>query len=155
MSKRRLLSTGKSRSWARTPGRTSACFVLAISSLIQACSTAGPRSLTLTPGPGELVSIDVTELTVQDIQTAYATGEFTAVELTRAFLDRIDRYEDHYNALISMNPEALAIAAIVSRREQIDLGSLRDENLLLPLVSMEVQKSEDHAVAGYLFGEAG
>ena len=51
--------------------------------------------------------------------------------------------------------EALAIAAIVSRREQIDLGSLRDENLLLPLVSMEVQKSEDHAVAGYLFGEAG
>jgi Asp-tRNA(Asn)/Glu-tRNA(Gln) amidotransferase A subunit family amidase len=33
------------------------------------------------------------------------------VELTRAFLDRIDRYEGHYNALISMNPDALAIAA--------------------------------------------
>ncbi len=111
MSTGRLLSTGKSRTWARTPGRTSACFVLAISSLIQACSTAGPRSLTLTPGPGELVSIDVTELTVRDIQTAYATGEYTAVELTRAFLDRIDRYESHYNALISMNADALAIAA--------------------------------------------
>ena len=55
--------------------------------------------------------IDVIELTVQDIQAAYAAGEFTAVELTRAFLARIDRFEGHYNALISMNDDALAIAA--------------------------------------------
>ena len=109
---------------ARSP--TSACFLLALSGLIQACSTATAgsappnagtdarasvssqsRSVSTSPTP----VIDVVELTVRDIQTAYAAGEFTAVELTTAFLDRIDRYEDHYNALISMNPDALAIAA--------------------------------------------
>lgn len=55
--------------------------------------------------------IDVVEMTVADVRAGYAAGEFTAVELTRAFLDRIRRYEDHYNAFISMNPEALATAA--------------------------------------------
>lgn len=58
-------------------------------------------------GPG----IDVVEMTVTDVLDGYARGEFTAVELTRAFLDRIRRYEDHYNAFISMNPDALATAA--------------------------------------------
>lgn len=50
--------------------------------------------------------------------------------------------------------EALAIQAIKSGREKIDLASLGDEDLLLPLVSMEPKKSSDHAVAGYLFGDA-
>ena len=56
-------------------------------------------------------SIDVVELTTAEIQRAYAAGEYTAVEVTQAFLARIDRYEDHYNAFISMNPDALAAAA--------------------------------------------
>ena len=55
--------------------------------------------------------IDVTELTAEQIQAAYARGDYTAVQLTQAFLERIDRYEDHYNAFISMNPDALTIAA--------------------------------------------
>lgn len=55
--------------------------------------------------------IDVVEMTVADVREGYAAGDFTAVELTRAFLARIRRYEDHYNAFISMNPHALAIAA--------------------------------------------
>ena len=63
--------------------------------------------------PGMLVGqdIDVVELTTEEIQHAYAAGEYTSVELTKAFLERIDRYEDYYNAFISMNPEALDIAA--------------------------------------------
>ena len=32
------------------------------------------------------------------------------MDLTRAFLERIALYEHHYNALISVNPDALAIA---------------------------------------------
>ena len=51
------------------------------------------------------------EMTTQRVQSGYATGEFTAVDLTRAFLDRIARYEPRYNAFISMNPDALAVAA--------------------------------------------
>ena len=63
--------------------------------------------------PGILVGqgIDLVELTTEEIQEAYAAGEYTSVDLTKAFLERIDRYEDYYNAFISMNPEALDIAA--------------------------------------------
>lgn len=54
---------------------------------------------------------DVVELTVADVQEGYRTGAFTAVELTRAFLERIGRYESTYNAFVSMNPDALRVAA--------------------------------------------
>ena len=98
------------------------CFILALSWLIQACSTAAPRSAPPATGTGAFALIDVVELSVRDIQTAYAIGEFTAVELTQAFLDRIDRYEGHYNALISMNADALAIAAALDE-EYASVGS--------------------------------
>ena len=55
----------------------------------------------------EAQEIDLVELTTDDVQAGYAAGNFTAVELTQAFLDRIERYEPYYNAFISMNPDAL------------------------------------------------
>ena len=61
--------------------------------------------------PAVSQEIDVVELTVDEVEAAYAAGAYTAVELTRAFLERIERYEDEYNAFISMNPDALAVAA--------------------------------------------
>ena len=82
--------------------------ILCLPWLLHACASAAPPS---TAAASPASSIAVSELTVRDIQAAYASGEFTAVELTRAFLDRIDRYESHYNALISMNPDALTTAA--------------------------------------------
>ena len=72
-----------------------------------ACALAW--SLAPEPVPGQ--SVDLAELTVEDVQAGYASGRFTAVELTRAFLERIARYEPRYNAFISMNPSALVIAA--------------------------------------------
>jgi amidase len=65
----------------------------------------------LAPAPAIGQPIDLTELTVEDVQAGYASGRFTAVDLTRAFLERIARYEPRYNAFISMNPAALVIAA--------------------------------------------
>lgn len=66
---------------------------------------------TKTKLPISLDEIDVVELTAEQIRMDYAQGRYTAVLLTQAFLNRIDSYEDHYNAFISMNPEALAVAA--------------------------------------------
>jgi amidase len=63
------------------------------------------------PAASVAQQIDVVEMTVADVEAAYANGTFTAVQLTQAFLDRIERYEDHYNAFISMNPDVLEIAA--------------------------------------------
>ena len=57
----------------------------------------------------------VVELTVDRIQADYAAGRYTAAQLTRTFLDRISRYEEHYNAFISLNPRALAQADSLDR----------------------------------------
>ena len=56
-------------------------------------------------------AVDIVELTVVELQEAYRASAYTVVEVVQAFLDRIERYEDHYNAFISMNPVALEIAA--------------------------------------------
>ena len=92
--------TGKSRRWAV------AAAVLGML-LVSGCAAQDPR-----PGgfPVTADSIDVVELTAEQIQADYRLGKYTAVQLTQAFLDRIQMYEDHYNAIISMNPDALATA---------------------------------------------
>ena len=59
--------------------------------------------------------IDVVELTAQQIQADYAAHKYTAVQLTRAYLDRIARYEPRYNAFISMNPDALSTARALDK----------------------------------------
>jgi hypothetical protein len=50
---------------------------------------------TLPPVQTAAQDIDVVELTVEDVQAGYASGAFTAVELTRAFLSRISAYEGY------------------------------------------------------------
>jgi len=67
--------------------------------------------LALAPAAATAQRIDVVEMTVDDVAAGYRSGAFTAVELTQAFLDRIARFEDHYNAFVSLNPDALLVAA--------------------------------------------
>ena len=55
-------------------------------------------------------SLDVVELTIQDIQSGLETGTFTSAELVESFLARIDTYEPTYNAFTSFNPNALEAA---------------------------------------------
>src|SRR5262245_44408357 len=80
---------------------------LAVSSLV---ATAAAVVLAL-PAAAQAPAIDVIELTVPQIQQDYAAHKYTAAQLTQAFLARIDKFEDHYNAFISMNPNALREAA--------------------------------------------
>ncbi|MYE71471.1 MAG: amidase, partial [Gemmatimonadetes bacterium] len=63
------------------------------------------------PSSGAPANIDVVELTAVQVHEDLLASRYTVTELTQAFLDRIARYEDHYNAFISMNPEVLQIAA--------------------------------------------
>ncbi|HIF38877.1 MAG TPA: amidase [Gemmatimonadetes bacterium] len=77
-------------------------------------------------------AINVVELTVQDIQQAYASKEYTSVELTQAFLDQIDLYEGHYNAFISMNPNAMEIASQLD--EERESGQIRGPLHGVPVV---------------------
>jgi len=59
--------------------------------------------------------IQVRELTASRIQEDLARGRYSILDLTRAFLHRIHRYESRYNAFISMNPEVLTQAAALDR----------------------------------------
>ena len=64
---------------------------------------------------GDHGMIDVIELTVEGAQAAFASGT-TSEALTQACLDRIARYNPAYNAIIFLNPDALADAREIDRR---------------------------------------
>jgi len=60
--------------------------------------------------------IDIIELTVAQLQQGMAQGRFTSEAVTEAFLDRIDRFNLRYNALIFLNPDAVPAARAIDRR---------------------------------------
>jgi len=65
--------------------------------------------------------INLEELTVDDIQKGFQSGQFTAQELTATYLARIDAIDRHgpaINAVIEINPDALKIAAELERERQ-------------------------------------
>ncbi len=74
------------------------------------CAGAALHGAPLSAQAAPPASIDVVEMTAAQLREGYASGAFTAEQVTRAFLDRIAQYEGRYNAFISMNPEALADA---------------------------------------------
>ncbi|MFP4323576.1 MAG: Asp-tRNA(Asn)/Glu-tRNA(Gln) amidotransferase subunit GatA [Anaerolineales bacterium] len=49
--------------------------------------------------------MSLTDLTLQQAQTHLHTGEISAVERTRAYLERIDALNDHIQAYITITPE--------------------------------------------------
>ncbi len=65
---------------------------------------------------GHPASIDIVELTVEQVQAAFASGAITSEALTQAFLNRIAAYNPQYNAIVFMNPDALADARAIDRR---------------------------------------
>lgn len=104
--------------WVRGPGRSRRTLLAVACAIASVWAGWGaPPALAQTVPTGDVTApaVDVVELTAEQIRLDYARGAYTAVELTRAFLDRIARYEDRYNAFVSMNPDALRIAAELDR----------------------------------------
>lgn len=66
--------------------------------------------------PVEAGDIDVTELTIADVQEGFAAGTFTSEALTLAHLKRIAHYEPYYNAFTYMHEGALADARAIDAR---------------------------------------
>jgi len=54
--------------------------------------------------------INVEELTVTQIHSAYKKGKFTSEQLVTAYLERINQLNPQINAITTLNPKALAIA---------------------------------------------
>jgi len=66
--------------------------------------------------PAEAAQIDVTELTIADVQAGFAAGTFTSEALTLAHLKRIAKYEPYCNAFTFMHESALADARAIDAR---------------------------------------
>jgi len=82
--------------------------------LVFAVTAQTPLGAQQSTGP-----IDILELTVVELHEGYRASAYTVVEVVQAFLDRIERYENHYNAFISMNPDALEIAAALDEELRV------------------------------------
>ncbi|HEX3638541.1 MAG TPA: amidase [Paraburkholderia sp.] len=61
-------------------------------------------------------TIDVTELTVEQVQSGFASGALTSESLTAAFLERIAQFNPRYNAIIFLNLKALDDARAIDAR---------------------------------------
>ena len=71
----------------------------------------------LLPSPAP-AQVEVTEATIEQLQEWMATGQATAVEITAAYLARIQAYDQagpRLNAMIRLNPNALAEAEVLDR----------------------------------------
>jgi amidase len=82
------------------------------------------------------------EVTVTELISGYEEGAFTAQEVVQSFLDRIEEFENAYNAFTFMNPTALEEAKEIDR--------LREEGFELgPLAGIPIVIKEAVDVAGY------
>ncbi|MFD1032501.1 amidase family protein [Metaplanococcus flavidus] len=60
------------------------------------------------------MDFEIKESTTYEIQQAFATNQLTSVELVQAYLDRIEKFDKNgpkINSVLSLNPNALEIAA--------------------------------------------
>ncbi len=68
------------------------------------------------PASAAQPAIDLPALTIEAVQAGFDAGAYTAEALTQACLDRIATYNPRYNAIIFLNPDALADARRVDAR---------------------------------------
>jgi amidase len=62
--------------------------------------------------------IDVTELTIAKIHSAYKKGTYSSQDLVAAYLERISQFDNQIHAIITTNPEAMAIAKALDEEYQ-------------------------------------
>ena len=55
-------------------------------------------------------NINLSELTISQIHSAYKKGEFTSYDLVAAYMDRINKFDEQINSISIINPNALALA---------------------------------------------
>lgn len=61
-------------------------------------------------------TIDLTELTVEQVQAGFSSGTFTSEELTEAYLERIAEFNPSYNAIVFFNEKAVEEARAIDKR---------------------------------------
>lgn len=88
------------------------------------------------------VAIDLTTLTVDQVQEGFRTGAFTSESLTEACLRQIETFNERYNAIIFLNDEALSDARAIDRRRQ-------EGEVLGPLAGVPVVVKDPMDMVGF------
>jgi len=91
------------------------------------------------------------EITIAELQKGYANGDFTITEVTQSYLDRIKDIDDNgpeLNAVIQLNPDAMAIA------EQLD-KELKEGNSRGPMHGIPVILKDNIDTHDNMFTTAG
>ena len=114
--------------------------MIALAALAAALVTRG-RGLAATAPAGPL-----TDWTARDLAAAIAARRVSAVEVTRAFLDRIDRVNPHVNAIVAMRDRA----AILADAQSAD-RAVADGSALGPLHGLPHAVKDLEPVAGLLW----
>ena len=86
---------------------------LALSATLVAAAAAacgGPAATPARPPAASVADFTVVEAGIPEIQAALSSGRLTSRQLTEKYLQRIATYEDRLNAIITVNPRALAEA---------------------------------------------
>ncbi|MDQ2855801.1 MAG: amidase [Acidobacteriota bacterium] len=92
--------------------------------LAKSVSSSETTAVVAMPG---LRAFELDEVTITELQSGMKSGKYTAVSLTKKYLERIqeiDKQGPAVNSVIEINPDALAIAAALDR-ERKDRGSSR------------------------------
>ncbi|MFC1784503.1 amidase [Candidatus Neomarinimicrobiota bacterium] len=79
-------------------------------------------------------SINLEELSIDQIQTAYQNGDYTIAELTQAYLDRIEEIDKNgpaLNSVLQINPDVLKIAKKLDKE-------MKDGNIRGPMHGIPV-----------------
>jgi amidase len=79
---------------------------------------AGVRENLPPRSPAEVPSFEFDEITIADLQDGLKSGKYTARSIAEKFLARIDQIDKHgpaVNAVIEVNPDALAIAEALDK----------------------------------------
>src|SRR4030095_9713514 len=98
---------------------------LETSALGCALAISQPASLLATPSPEHLPptpkDFELEELTISELQAGLQSGKYTARQLVKKYLDRIDAIDKDgpkLNSVIEINPDAMAIAEALDRERK-------------------------------------
>lgn len=113
-------------------------FLLLLASLAAACA---PQ-----PAPPTAAPFSVVEATIPDMQRAMEDGRVTSRELVTQYLTRIATYEDRLNAVITVNPKALAEADALDKERAA--GTIRGPLHGIPVALKDNVLTKDIVTTG-------
>jgi amidase len=107
----------------------------ALTTVVAAALLVPTGTASATPSAGSLAlrGLDLDAVTIPELQARMEAGELSSVDLTSAYLGRIDALDDDLGAVLSVNPDALddAAASDETRNRQGARGPLEGIPVLL------------------------